>query len=77
MKNDINTALIRWSVVCRRWNDLSSGHAPILGAFLSGWFWRDMGNPMPSDCGVFQDSFRIGYKEADETITIEDRNLTV
>lgn len=75
MRTSLDLALIRWSVVCRTWHDLSSGNAPQLGAFLAGWYWRDMGNPMPqrTDLGTFCDSFRVGWREADAQIIIMKR----
>lgn len=66
-------ALIRWSVTCKRWDELSAGHAPILTAFLAGWCCRCIGTSMPDNVGTFRDSFRIGWREADEQIEIASR----
>lgn len=63
-------ALIRWSVVCISWNELSS-HTPLITPFLTGWGWRCMGLEMPKELGTFQDSFRVGYREADSMISIK------
>lgn len=74
MKTTIDLALIRWSVVCRKWHDFSSGSAPNLGAFLAGWFLKDSGaQHMPEDLGLFVDSFRVGWREAEEQIEILSR----
>ncbi len=74
MQTTLDLALIRWAVVCRRWHELSSGSAPVLGAFLAGWFLRDAGAQLPTDCGSARDSLRIGYAEADSQIVILQRN---
>lgn len=68
MRTTLDLALTRWSVVSRKWHELSSNSAPVLGAFLAGWYWRDMGNAMPlrSEIGTFCDSFRVGFREADD-----------
>lgn len=75
MTTTLDIALIRWSVVCRQWDALSSNSAPILGAFLAGWYWRDMGNELPGreQLGTFVDSFRVGWHESDAMITIQQR----
>ena len=64
-------ALVRWSVVCRSWGELSAGHAPLLTAFLAGWGCRCIGASMPENLGTFRDSFRVGWREADTMIAIE------
>lgn len=66
-------ALIRWSVVCGKWNDLSSGSAPLLTPFLAGWCCRCAGASMPVDVGPFGDSLRTGWREADDHIAIDKR----
>lgn len=75
MKTSLDMAMIRWSVVCRRWHEMSSGHAPELGAFLAGWFMRGSNAPMPdrANLGDFPDSFRAGWSEADTQIVILSR----
>jgi len=52
-------ALVRWSVVCTSWGELSAGHAPLLTAFLAGWGCRCIGASMPENLGTFRDSFRV------------------
>lgn len=73
MKTTLDLALIRWSVVCKEWGELSSGFYPNLGAFLSGWFWKDMGNELPKELGEFRDSFRKGYQESEFMLEILNR----
>lgn len=67
----LDLGLIRWSVMCDKWNDLAQGSAPQLGPFLAGWFTRAMGAEMPSDLGMFRDSYRVGWREADTQISIQ------
>jgi hypothetical protein len=74
---DFETALIRWSVVCRSWQDLAAGHQPEIGPFLAGWFTRCMGASTPADLGQFRDSFRVGWREADTHIEITFREQEV
>ncbi|RRJ96822.1 hypothetical protein Ga0100231_023945 [Opitutaceae bacterium TAV4] len=69
----LDIALIRWSVVCRQWEGFSAGNAPLLGAFLAGWYCRSIGASMPEDVGQFRESFRVGWREADQQIEIESR----
>jgi hypothetical protein len=67
----LELALTRWSVVCRQWNELSSGYAPYLPAFLCGWTSRQIGLETPDvSRNGYASSFRIGWKEADEQIEI-------
>lgn len=77
MNTTLDLALTRWSVVCEKWNDLAPASQPILGAFLAGWYWRDMGNKIPDkeDIGTFCDSFRVGYREADIYLQINFQRL--
>lgn len=74
MKTTLDLALIRWSVAHRQWHELAND-MPNLGAFLAGWFMRDMGAEMPEreKLGTFCDSFRKGWKECDDMIVILDR----
>ena len=69
----LDLALIRWSVVCQSWGELSSCHAPLLPAFLAGWCCRCIGADMPVNVGQFKDSFRAGWCEADDQIIIASR----
>lgn len=69
----MDLALIRWSVVCVSWAELSSGHAPHLPAFLAGWYCRQIGASRPENVGDFKDSFNVGWREADTTIAIESK----
>ena len=64
-------ALIRWSVVCTSWGDMSGGYYPLLTAFLAGWGCRCIEVSMPENLGTFRDSFRVGWREADTMIAIE------
>jgi hypothetical protein len=61
--------------MCRAWHELAAGAEPLLGAFLAGWYWRDMGNQLPGaeQIGQFTDSFRVGWREADTHIAIKDQ----
>jgi hypothetical protein len=68
----LELALIRWSVVHRSWHEIG-GNCPLLSAFLAGWCCRTIGASMPVDIGQFRDSFRCGWKEADDQITIASR----
>ncbi len=63
-------ALTRWSVMCIVWRDLAGDH-PNLTAFLAGWGCRCIGAAMPEKIEAFRDSFRVGWKEADDQIAIE------
>lgn len=69
----LESALERWSAASREWLEFVSGHTPILTAFLTGWGWRCMGLEVPKDVGTFRESFRVGWREADEAITIAQR----
>lgn len=60
----LDLGLIRWFVVCRRWQEMSAGHQPDLGAFLAGWLCRQITEEMPN-VEVFRDSFSAGWREAD------------
>ena len=66
----LEMSFIRWSVVCLRWSAISSGGAPILQAFLAGWLCRCIGTTVPEDVGQWRDSFRVGWREADQQIAI-------
>jgi len=67
-------ALIRWSVVCGRWHEMSSGSMPNLTAFLGGGGSRCVGLPIPGKMECLVDSFRVGWAEADTAIAIELQN---
>jgi len=69
----LDLALTRWAVTCTRWGELSNGSAPILGAFLAGWYCRCINTSLPERIGEFPDSFRAGWKQADEQIAIASR----
>lgn len=66
----LEMSFIRWSVVCLRWSAISSGGAPILQAFLAGWLCRCIGTTVPEEVGQWRDSFRVGWREADQQIAI-------
>lgn len=69
--DSLDLALIRWSVTCQTWQEMAAGNTPDLGAFLSGWFWRTMGNlHPPAVIEGFRDSFRKGFAEADWQLSI-------
>jgi len=68
----LELALTRWSVVHREWHEIG-GDCPLLTAFLAGWCCRSIGASMPDDLGMFRDSFRVGWREADDMMTIEAR----
>jgi len=67
----MDLALIRWSVKCAAWTEMSAGNAPLLQAFLAGWCCRCIGASQPEDMGMFRDSFMSGWYEADTMIVIE------
>jgi len=69
----IELALIRWSVVSMRWNELSTSNAPLLTAFLAGWCCRCVGATFPDNPRTFRDSFRVGWREAEDQIIIASR----
>lgn len=69
----MDLALARWSVVCESWGELAGGHAPYLPAFLAGWYTRQIGVEMPDDLGTFKDSYRVGWREADQEVAIDSR----
>ena len=68
----LELALTRWSVVHRQWHEIG-GDCPLLTAFLAGWCCRSIGASMPEDLGMFRDSFRVGWREAEDMMTIEAR----
>lgn len=72
MQLPMDLALIRWSVVCRSWYNMAYD-APDLGAFLAGWYCRCSGVSRPADEGMFRNSFRRGWREADQEIEIKSR----
>ena len=75
MKPDLTLAIIRYSVVCQRWNVLSAGFNPSLESFLAGWFCRVIGSEKPNDCGRLKDSFNAGWDEADSAVVIYERTI--
>lgn len=68
----LDLAFIRWSVVHRGWHEIG-GDCPLLLAFLAGWSCRCIGASQPIDLGTFRDSFRVGWREADDQIAIASR----
>lgn len=70
----LETALIRWSVVHRQWHELAND-MPLLTAFLAGWCCRCIDVSEPENIGVFRDSFRSGWREADTMIAIEKQRI--
>lgn len=71
MRTTLDQALSRYAVVSVSWNDLSWGHYPILGAFLAGWFTRDLGLEIPDELpAVGRDSFRKAWQECDDFLAI-------
>lgn len=70
----LETALIRWHVVSARWEEMSSGNIPLLGAFLAGWYFRCIGGH-PTPVVDYRDSFRCGWREADDMIQIELQHM--
>ena len=75
MKPDLTLAIIRYSVVCQRWAELSAGFNPNLEAFLAGWFCRVIGSEKPNDCGRLKGSFDAGWKEAHSAVVIYKRTI--
>ena len=73
----LDLAFIRWSVVCTSWGELSAGNAPLLTAFLAGWSCRCIGSSQPQALGIFRDSFRVGWREADTMIAIETQRQNI
>jgi len=68
----LELAIIRYAVVCERWQQLGQGHTPYLNAFLAGWLMRTIVEPNDYS-GPFKDSFRAGYDEADTQLEIQSR----
>lgn len=66
----LELAFIRWSVVHIQWNEFAND-MPCLTAFLAGWCSRCVGLELPEKIGTFQNSFRVGWREADTMIEIE------
>ncbi len=71
----LELAMIRWSVVHRKWHDLAND-MPEIQAFLAGWCCRCIGTSEPEELGQFKESFRAGWKEADDQIVIATRQDT-
>lgn len=71
----LDLAMIRWSVRCRTWQEMSAGSQPELGPFLAGWFCRcsGIGLSIIEADHAFRDSFRIGWREAADCISIEEQ----
>ncbi len=69
----MDLALTRWSVVCTSWGELANGHAPYLPAFLAGWYCRQIGASHPETFGQYNNSFNVGWREADTEIAIASR----
>ena len=69
----IELALIRFAVVAKRWEGHGGGMFPDLNAFLAGWCLRAVNAPRPVDVGRLRDSFWAGWREADESIAIAER----
>jgi hypothetical protein len=69
----LDLALIRWSVVCEKWEQLANGSAPNLGAFLAGWYMRCVGLPQPEQHHILRDSLRAGWAHANDQIAIKIR----
>ena len=66
----LDLAMTRWSVKCTAWSKLSPGAAPVLGAFLAGWYCRCIGTAY-FEPDQLRDSFRVGWREADDHIYIQ------
>lgn len=75
MTTTLDLALARYAVVHKQWSDLASGNSPVLGPFLAGWYWRDMGCELPPREQIkdFKDSFGKGWAEADDFVEILSR----
>lgn len=69
----LELALVRWSVVHKKWDEFSSGNMPYLHAFLAGWCCRVIGTSEPEHVGQFRESFRAGWSEAEAQIQIAER----
>lgn len=71
MKTTLDIALIRWSVTCISWHDLSAGYHPQLLPFLLGWVAADIGLTLPPALPDWCcDSIRKGYKECEDHLAI-------
>lgn len=77
MNTTLDLALARYTIVSKEWSDLAAGNYPILGAFLAGWYWRDMGCelPPPEQIKSCRDSFRKGWAEADSFVSILNQQM--
>jgi hypothetical protein len=69
----LELAIIRYAVVCERWQKLTPGHTPYLNAFLAGWLMRTIDEPNDYS-GTGKDSFRAGWTEADMQLEIQSRH---
>ena len=73
-KCTLELALIRWSVVHIKWNEIGSD-MPNIGSFLAGWFDRVCGAEEEPIVERFIDSHRCGWMQACEQMTIFCREL--
>ena len=77
MTVNLELAIIRYSVVCCRWQSLAAGFQPELNAFLAGWCCRVIGADKPENCGMLKESFNAGWEEARAHIVIAERESSV
>ena len=70
MITTLDKALTRWAVAFQGWQSVG-GAMPVLGAFLAGWFCRDLGGLRDPPKGTsLKDSWKKGWDEADSEIAI-------
>lgn len=69
----LDLAVIRYSVVCEKWGNLSNSAAPHFGAFLAGWYMRCVGLPPPMQYHISRESLRAGWAQANEQVAINVR----
>lgn len=76
MKTTIDQALTRWCVVCQARAAFAAGDFAHVGAFLAGWYMRDMGVPEMDrrQLGARASSWLAGWREADQTLWIMARS---
>lgn len=68
----LDYALVRWSVTCQAWGELSSGNAPDLKAFLAGWLCNSIEASIPEDLPLFRDSFNKGWLECESAKSLQE-----
>jgi len=69
----LNYALVRWSVVCDKWGELSNS-APDLKAFLAGWLCNSIQASLLEELPIFRDSFNKGWSECENAKFLQEES---